>query len=163
MMNRLRPHERDLVVDLGMVAEISKKASAPSSGPPEAETWESIEQAARHLLRGNAYPGIHYYRWVASSSLRAREDGRLVWKWHPSIKERRVMGDVDWWTTIRQIKAPLLLRRAAASMVLDADVAPRMARELPRGTPVEIPRAVHTLHEDNPEAVLDALRAFLKF
>jgi pimeloyl-ACP methyl ester carboxylesterase len=28
---------------------------------------------------------------------------------------------------------------------------------------VEIPRAVHTLHEDNPEAVLDALRAFLKF
>jgi pimeloyl-ACP methyl ester carboxylesterase len=38
-----------------------------------------------------------------------------------------------------------------------------MMRELPRGTLVEIPRAVHTLHEDNPEAVLDALRAFLKF
>ena len=28
---------------------------------------------------------------------------------------------------------------------------------------VEIPRAVHTLHEDNPEAVLDALREFLGF
>jgi pimeloyl-ACP methyl ester carboxylesterase len=28
---------------------------------------------------------------------------------------------------------------------------------------VEIPRAVHTLHEDNPEAVLAALREFLKF
>jgi pimeloyl-ACP methyl ester carboxylesterase len=28
---------------------------------------------------------------------------------------------------------------------------------------VEIPRAVHTLHEGNPEAVLDALREFLGF
>jgi len=78
---------------------------------------------------------------VASSSLRAREDGRLVWKWHPSIKERRVMGDVDWWATIREIKAPLLLLRGAESMVLDADVAQRMgARAAPRH-PLEIPRA----------------------
>jgi hypothetical protein len=36
-----------------------------------------------------------------------------------------------------------------------------MARELPRGRFVEIPRAVHTLHEDNPEAVLAALQEFL--
>jgi pimeloyl-ACP methyl ester carboxylesterase len=38
-----------------------------------------------------------------------------------------------------------------------------MARELPRGRLVEIPRAVHTLHEDNPEAVLAALKDFLDF
>jgi pimeloyl-ACP methyl ester carboxylesterase len=86
-----------------------------------------------------------------------------VWKWHPSIKERRVMGDVDWWAIVREIKPPLLLLRGAESTVLDRDVAERMTRELPRGTLVEIPRAVHTLHEDNPEAVLDALRTFLKF
>jgi pimeloyl-ACP methyl ester carboxylesterase len=153
--------ERVVVLDIG--PEISKKASAPSSGPPEPETWESIEQAARHLYRGNPYPGIHYYRWVASSSLRARPDGRLVWKWHPSIKERRVQGDVDWWAIVREIKAPLLLLRGAESTVLDRDVAERMVKESARGTFVEIPRAVHTLHEDNPEAVLDALRAFLNF
>ena len=153
--------ERLVVLDIG--PEISKRAMAPSSGPPEPETWDSIEQAARHLYRGNPYPGIHYYRWVASSSLRARPDGALVWKWHPSIKERRVMGDVDWWAIVREIKPPLLLLRGAESTVLDADVAERMARELPRGTLVEIPRAVHTLHEDNPEAVLAALREFLGF
>jgi pimeloyl-ACP methyl ester carboxylesterase len=55
--------ERVVVLDIG--PEISKRAMAPSSGPPEPETWESIEQAARHLYRGNPYPGIHYYRWVA--------------------------------------------------------------------------------------------------
>jgi pimeloyl-ACP methyl ester carboxylesterase len=38
-----------------------------------------------------------------------------------------------------------------------------MAKELPRGRFVEIPRAIHTLHEDNPDAVLAALRAFLEF
>src|SRR5438309_8430612 len=44
-----RPELVDRVVVLDIGPEISKKASAPSSGPPEPETWESIEQAARHL------------------------------------------------------------------------------------------------------------------
>jgi pimeloyl-ACP methyl ester carboxylesterase len=42
-------------------------------------------------------------------------------------------------------------------------VAERMAKELPQGRFVEVPRAVHTLHEDNPDAVLAALRSFLGF
>ena len=149
-----------VVVDIG--PEISKKAMQPSSGPPEPETWESIEEAARHLLRGNPYPGIHYYRWVVSSSLKARPDRRLVWKWHPSIKERRP-GDFDWWGLLPSITTETLVLRGAESMVLDRDVAERMVKTLPRARLVEIPGAVHTLHEDNPEAVLDALRDFLDF
>ena len=39
----------------------------------------------------------------------------------------------------------------------DRDVAERMGKELPRGKFVEIPRAVPTLHEDNPDAHLDDL------
>jgi pimeloyl-ACP methyl ester carboxylesterase len=53
--------------------------------------------------------------------------------------------------------------RGEHSMVLDRDVAERMVKALPQGRLVEIPRAVHTLHEDNPEAVLAALRDFLGF
>ena len=150
-----------VIVDIGPV--ISAKASAPSSGPPEPDTWNSIEQAAQHLYRGNPYPGIHYYRWVASYSLRARDDGALVWKWHPSVKERRTQIDADWWAMLRGIQVPTLVLRGAESTVLDADVAERMAKELPHGTRVEIPRAVHTLHEDNPDAVVAALKTFLQF
>jgi pimeloyl-ACP methyl ester carboxylesterase len=150
-----------VVVDIG--PEIGKRAAQPTAGPPEPETWDSIEQAAQHLFRGNPRPGIHYYRWVASSSLRQRADGALVWAWHPSIKERRSQADVDWWALLRTITAPTLVLRGAESHVLDRDVAERMARELPRGSFVEIPRAVHTLHEDNPDAVLAALRDFLSF
>ena len=150
-----------VVIDIG--PELSARAMAPSAGPPEPDTWESIEQAARHLLRANPYPGIHYYRWVVSQSLRQRADAALVWKWHPTVKTHRTQPDVDWWGIVRAIKPPTLVLRGAESTVLDRDVAERMAKELPRGTFVEIPRAVHTLHEDNPEAVLAALREFLGF
>ena len=149
-----------VVVDIG--PEISRRASEPTPGPPEPETWQSIEQAAQHLYRGNPYPGIHYYRWVASHSLRARPDGSLAWKWHPSVKERRGP-DVDWWPIVRSLTPPTLLLRGAESRVLDRNVAERMVKEMPRGQLFEIPRAVHTLHEDNPDAVVAALKEFLAF
>jgi pimeloyl-ACP methyl ester carboxylesterase len=150
-----------VIVDIG--PEISARAAQAPAGPPEPETWESIEQAAQHLHRANPNPGIHYYRWVVSSSLRQRPDGRLVWAWHPSIKERRSQPDLDWWAVLRAITPPTLVLRGAESPILDRDVALRMAKELPDGKFVEIPRAVHTLHEDNPEAVLAALKEFLAF
>jgi len=148
-----------VIVDIG--PEISRRATEVAPGPPEPEAWDSIEQAAQHLYHANPYPGIHYYRWVVSHSLRERADG-LVWKWHPSVKERRSQGDVDWWAVVRAITPPTLVLRGAESPVLDRDVAERMAKELPRGRFVEIPRAVHTLHEDNPEAVLAVLKDFLE-
>ncbi len=64
---------------------------------------------------------------------------------------------------LRAITPPTLVLRGDGSHVLDRDVAERMAKELPRGRFIEIPRAIHTLHEDNPEAVLAAMRDFLGF
>ena len=86
-----------------------------------------------------------------------------MWKWHPSVKERRSTGNVDWWDVVRAITPPTLVLRGEHSPILDRDVAERMAKELPHGRFVEIPDAVHTLHEDNPEAVLAALKDFLAF
>src|SRR6266568_4484317 len=147
------------VVDIG--PEISPRAAQAPAGAPEPDSWESMEQAAQHLYRANPYPGIHYYRWVVSHSLRQRPDGGLVWKWHPSIKERQSQPDIDWWAIVRAITRPTLVLRGEGSHVLDRHVAERMAKELPHGRFVEIPRAGHTLHEDNPEAVLAALKDFL--
>jgi pimeloyl-ACP methyl ester carboxylesterase len=153
-----------VIVDIG--PEISRRAAEVPPGPPqppEPATWDSVEQAAQHLYRGNPYPGIHYYRWVASHTLRQRPDGALVWRWHPSVKERRSQADVDWWALLKTITPPTLVLRGAESRILDRDVAERMASTLPHGRFVEIPRAVHTLHEDNPEAVVAALEDFLGF
>jgi pimeloyl-ACP methyl ester carboxylesterase len=79
------------------------------------------------------------------------------------VKERRSQADLDWWGILRSITPPTLVLRGESSPILDREVAERMARELPHGSFVEIPRAVHTLHEDNPEAVLAALKSFLAF
>ena len=152
---------RLVVVDIG--PEISARAAVTPPGPPEPEAWDSIEQAAQHLYRANPYPGIHYYRWVVMHSLRQRPDGALVWAWHPSVKERRSQADLDWWAVVRAITPPTLVLRGEHSHVLDRDVAERMVRELPQGRLVEVPRAVHTLHEDNPGAVLAALKDFFAF
>jgi pimeloyl-ACP methyl ester carboxylesterase len=155
--------QRLVVVDIG--PEISARAATTPAGPPEPAAWDSVEQAAQHLHRGNPHPGIHYFRWVASHSLRARRDGKLVWKWHPSVKERRDpatdLTPSAWWAVLRAIPVPTLVLRGAESPILDRDVGERMARELPRGRFVEIPGAVHMLHEDNPEAVVAALLDFL--
>ena len=153
--------QKFVIVDIG--PEISKRASAPSSGPPEPETWESVEQAAQHLYRGNPYPGIHYYRWVATHTLKQRADGALVWRWHPTIKTHPRQANVDWWDVLRSVSVPTLVLRGAESMVLDRDVAERMAKELPNGKFIEISHAIHTLHEDNPEAVFTAIKNFLGF
>jgi pimeloyl-ACP methyl ester carboxylesterase len=158
-----RPDAVQKLVILDIGPEISRRTTQAPPGPPEPEFWESSEQAAQHLYRGNPYPGIHYYRWVVSTSLTQRPDGRLVWAWHPSIKQQRSPADIDWWSVLRAIAPPTLVLRGAESTILDRDVAERMAQELPQGRFVEIPRAVHTLHEDNPDAVLAALRDFLGF
>src|SRR3989475_11915939 len=110
-----------VIVDIG--PEISARAAQPAVGPPEPETWGSVEQAAQHLYRGNPYPGIHYYRWVASTSLKTRDDGAIVWKWHPSVKERRTQIDFDWWEALRSITCPTLVLRGESSPILDRDVA----------------------------------------
>ncbi len=158
-----RPEQVEKLVIIDIGPQISTKASQRPPGPPEPETWDSVEQAAQHLYAGNPYPGIHYYRWVVSDSLKTREDGALVWKWHPSIKAPRAPQNIDWWDLLGRIQAPALVLRGAESYVLDREVAEKMASILPNGSFVEIPRAVHTLHEDNPEATLAALQGFLGF
>jgi esterase len=158
-----RPEVVQKLVTVDIGPEISARAAAAPPGPAEPDTWESIEQAAQHLYRGNPFPGIHYYRWVASTSLKSRDDGALVWKWHPSVKERRSQIDFDWWGALRSIRCPTLVLRGEHSHILDRDVAERMGKELPNGRFVEVPRAVHTLHEDNPDAVVATLKDFLEF
>src|SRR5262249_61536923 len=119
-----------VIVDIG--PEISKRAAAAPAGPAEPDTWDSIEQAAQHLYRGNPNPGIHYYRWVVTTSLRQRADGALVWKWHPSVKERRSQLDIDWRAPLKSIAPPTRALRGENSTLLDPHASGRQRKHLPR-------------------------------
>ena len=64
------------------------------------------------------------------------------------------------WDALARISCPALVLRGAASDVLSAEVAERMAEVLPEGQWVEIPRAGHSVMVDNPAAVSRAIAAF---
>lgn len=66
------------------------------------------------------------------------------------------------WEALARVPCPALVVRGAASDVVSADIADRMAGEvLAQGRLVGIPRAGHSVMVDNPEACRAALSAFV--
>lgn len=110
---------------------------------------------------------------MARSELRAREDGRYIRKLDPRFamqlagaqdaaaqeaRERETSARL--WAACRSANCPALVLRGAASDVLSADVAERMAEELPQGRLAVVPRAAHSVMTDNPEGFNQAVAAF---
>jgi pimeloyl-ACP methyl ester carboxylesterase len=110
---------------------------------------------------------------MARTELRRRADGRYERKLDPAFHAAR--GDVDettlqaqenettrlLWEALRRIPCPTLVIRGAASDILSADVADRMAEDvLPDGRLAVVPRAAHSVMTDNPEGFAEAVAAF---
>lgn len=132
------------------------------------------EAAYRELLARH-YPaaGREQLQRLARHGLRTRADGRLEPKLDPAwfrgrqaasegemrAREERVTREL--WEALARVPCPALVIRGAASDVVSAEVADRMAEEaLAQGRLVVIPRAGHSVMVDNPEACRDALVAF---
>jgi pimeloyl-ACP methyl ester carboxylesterase len=78
------------------------------------------------------------------------------------MRERETRITRELWDALARVPCPALVLRGAASDVVSADVADRMAEEaLAQGRLVVIPRAGHSVMVDNPEACRDALTAFV--
>ena len=105
---------------------------------------------------------------------RARPDGRLELKLDPAfMRGRRGASEEElarWsaeeakhlWAALEKLPCPALVVRGAASDVLSADVADKMADEvLKQGRLEVIPRAGHSVMLDNPEAFEKALAGFI--
>jgi pimeloyl-ACP methyl ester carboxylesterase len=133
------------------------------------------ESEYRELLARN-YPAAGREQLVrlARHGLRARADGRFEPKLDPAwfrgrqgageaeLREREARVTRELWEALARVPCPALVIRGAASDVVSADVADRMADEvLPRGRLVVIPRAGHSVMVDNPEACRDAISAFV--
>lgn len=66
------------------------------------------------------------------------------------------------WDALGRVTCPALVVRGAASDVLSADVADRMADEvLPAGRLAVVPRASHSVMTDNPEGFAEAVLGFV--
>lgn len=113
---------------------------------------------------------------MAHHGLRRRDDGRFEPKLDPGWFQGRVDASSDaaamrareealtreMWDALAKLPCPTLVVRGAASDVLSADVADRMAEEvLQHGRLAVIPRAGHSVMVDNPEAFRAALTGFV--
>jgi pimeloyl-ACP methyl ester carboxylesterase len=111
---------------------------------------------------------------LARHGLRRRDDGRLEPKTDPAFF--RAWGEEDaadaakrsadetaaLWSALANTPCPTLVVRGAASDVLAAEVAERMAEEvLPRGQLAVVERAGHSVMIDNPGGFQDAVTRFV--
>ena len=67
----------------------------------------------------------------------------------------------DLWPAWRGLSCPTLIVRGADSDILSPEAGQQMLAAQPHAREVEIPQAAHMVFEDNPDAFLTAVRAFL--
>ena len=141
-----------------------------AAGPSFASEAEYRELLARQ------YPaaGREALQRLARHGARVRPDGRLEPRLDPAwfrgrqrasdteMRERESRITAELWDALARVPCPTLVIRGAASDVVSAEVAERMAEDvLARGQLVIIPRAGHSVMIDNPEACRDALTGFV--
>lgn len=111
--------------------------------------FDGVDAAADHIAKVNAEFGrLTRAQWLdlARTAVRAREDGKLVWKRDPAIGKSFVSqprDDVVLWPIWDMIRCPVLLLRGADSELLPPAVADEMTRRGPKARLVTIEGAGH--------------------
>jgi pimeloyl-ACP methyl ester carboxylesterase len=134
-------------------------------------SFGSVDEYARLLSLNYPAARPHALARMALHGVRRLENGRFVPKLDPALRgagsrSAQTSAEEDLtraqWQALARIPCPTLVVRGAASDVLSADVAERMAQEvLPKGSLVVVARAGHSVMTDNPDGFRDAVAAFV--
>ncbi|MFM8410539.1 MAG: alpha/beta fold hydrolase [Alphaproteobacteria bacterium] len=141
------------------------------AGPPG---LDDLDAAYRRLRERNPRLPEERARTLARLGTRAREDGKLEWKFDPMLATMAVSGtfhldyQMAFW---RRIQAPTLVvhggeagefwRRRPGAVYLDVDDLARRLGCFRDVEFVEIPGAGHMIHFDRPRELLASIREFL--
>lgn len=122
------------------------------------------EEAAAHLAKQlpRGFPD-----WYLDSRLDTHPDGTLTWRgdmtarveWSRAGGEPLVPG---LWPYVEALQVPTLVLHGAESPLFPLENAQRMAEVNPTVRVVDIPDAGHFVHIDQPDALLAAVREFLR-
>jgi pimeloyl-ACP methyl ester carboxylesterase len=165
--------ERLVLIDHGPEAAIAGLRVVQQNAESANREFHAVEEYA-DLLR-ELYPLASAARVVrlARESSRRGAGGSLVPRMDPAFSrvargriakadERGRVSNAILWRLLGEFTCPTLVVRGAASSVLAADVAERMARScLVNGRVQTVPRAGHGVMIDNPEGMLAAMAPFL--
>ena len=164
-----------VVVDTGPEhdprGQVRIRMEAESHPDPSFASVSEYETALSHQYVAATPAAI---RRMAEHGLRQRDDGRYVLKMDTALRDfgRAQLSEEEvrsqereltarLWAACETVPCPTLVVRGAASDILSADVADKMAEDvLTAGSLAVIARASHSVMTDNPEDFGKALNAF---
>ena len=123
------------------------------------DSYSAPEDFIAEIGKNAPYAQAEHLRHLAEKSL-VRRDGR----WYRTY-DREILARFDHYDllgNLSDIRCPVLVIRGAESRVLGRQAAEAMAGAIPAGAMVEIPKATHPAHLDNPDGFREAVTGFLK-
>lgn len=127
---------------------------------------EEIDELVRRAVSFNPLRDERVLRYSLRHNLRRLPNGKWTWKhdprqWQGFSPEERTRRYRELWREVERISCPTLVVRGELSEVFLDEDAEKLARTLPRGRWVRVPRAGHTVQGDNPASLVRELRRFL--
>lgn len=133
----------------------------------ETETLDSFEDFLDRSREFMPHRAEAQLRYSLTHALRQTEEGKWTWKQdrrprRPVSEEERSIRTEGLWADVKSIRLPTILFRGEWSKILSPDIARRVINLMRNARLVEIPRATHNVHSDNPEDFARALDEFLQ-
>jgi pimeloyl-ACP methyl ester carboxylesterase len=123
------------------------------------DSYAAPEDFIAEIAKNSPYARKEHLRDLAANSIEQREG-----RWYRTY-DREILARFDHYDIVghlSDIRCPALVIRGAESRVLGHQSAEQMAKAIPAGELVEIPRAAHPAHLDNPDGFREAVTGFLK-
>lgn len=153
-----------VVNDVGpdIPAEGTGRISSYLGNPPVYDTVAELEAWLRRTYAPFGDNTPQFWRRMADTSARRRDDGRITIHYDPAIVTQFTFhkADLDVWDKYDAVTAPTLLIRGETSDVLSKETAADMTRRGPRPRLVTIPGCGHAPTLANREQI-ELLRGFL--
>ena len=123
------------------------------------DSYAAPEDFIAEIAKNAPYARREHLQRLAEKSLIQRDA-----RWYRTY-DREILARFDHYDllgNLSDIRCPALVVRGAESRVLGRQAAQEMAGAIPAGEMVEIPRATHPVHLDNPDGFREAVMGFLK-
>lgn len=149
--------DRLVMIDIGP-SSTRTHADIPPVRMDVAEHEQAV--AAEHMGAPGATEDMA--ETMAKFGWRPGPEGRLERKHDPFFTVQWPFLTEDWWPALEQFEAPLLIVRAADSVVCSAQIADEMRRRAQHAQLVEVAETGHLIPLVQPERLADELRDFLR-
>ena len=123
------------------------------------DSYAAPEDFIAEIAKNSPYARKEHIRDLAANSIEQREG-----RWYRTY-DREILARFDHYDLrehLPAIRCPSLVVRGAESRVLGRQAAEQMASVMPTAEMMEIPRATHPAHLDNPDGFREAIMLFLR-